>query len=84
MRSYSGSTLVDRNLALSLPVVTVAWLLTVPAVLTTSSFLAAAGLLIGVAWVARTTYRNAQPASSLAQSFHDTERAGGEHSRNNG
>ena len=50
-----------------------AWSLTVPALLSPSSFLAFGGLLAGCAWVTTTSYINARPAASLAQSLHDAE-----------
>jgi hypothetical protein len=51
------------------------WLFTVPARLTPSSFVAFAALLGGCAWVTATSYINARPASSLAQSIHDADAA---------
>jgi len=83
MRSYSGSTAIQRNSALAMGFVTVAWLLTVPAVLTTSSFLAVIGVLGALGLVIRATYRNAQPASSFAQSLHDAEHTRSERPRIN-
>ena len=56
-------------------VVALAWLVAVPHFLTLSSFAAFAGLLAASAWVLKTTYSNAQPASSLAQRLHDAEAA---------
>jgi hypothetical protein len=73
MRTYTGSTAMRRNLAIAIPVGTAAWLVTVPAVFTTSTFVALVGVVAAVGWVARTTYRNAQPASSFAQLMHDAD-----------
>ena len=53
--------------------VALAWLVAVPNFLTLSSFAAFAGLLAATAWVLKNTYSNAQPASSLAQRFHDAD-----------
>jgi len=50
-----------------------AWSLTVPTLLSPSSFFAFAGLLAGCAWVTTTSYLNARPATSLAQSLHDAD-----------
>ena len=58
-----------------------AWLATVPTVLTPSSFLAFAGLLVGCAWVTTRSYINGRPAPSLAQSLHDADAAEAERAR---
>jgi hypothetical protein len=50
-----------------------AWSLTVPTLLSPSSFLAFAGLLAGCAWVTTISYLNARPAASLAKSLHDAD-----------
>ena len=52
-----------------------AWSMTVPNVMTPSSFLAVAGLLAGCVWVTVTGYINGRPVSSLAQSLHDAHAA---------
>jgi hypothetical protein len=49
------------------------WSATVPRLITSSSFLAFAGLLVGCAWVTSRGYINARPARSLAQSLHDAD-----------
>jgi hypothetical protein len=49
------------------------WVLTVPRLLTPSSFFAAAALLVGCAWVTAITYVSARPANRLAQSLHDID-----------
>ena len=76
MRLHTGSTATQRTLALAIPSVATAWFLTVPTILTSSTFLALVGLLIGFAWAARTSYLNGQPASSLAQLLRVTEHPG--------
>jgi hypothetical protein len=74
MRVYSGATATRQTLALTIPIVAVAWLVTVPGVLTMSSFLAIVALLTAFGWVARRTYLNGRPVASLAQSLHDAAR----------
>ena len=73
MSSYTGATAIQRSFVLALPLLVATWFVTVPALLTTSSFLALGGILAGAGWVIRTTCLDAQPASSLAQSMHDAE-----------
>lgn len=75
MRTYTGSTAFQRYLAVAVPLVVLAWFVTVPAVFTTSSFLAVAGLLAALGWIAMNTYLNGQPAASLAQVIHDADDA---------
>ena len=65
-------TVLQRTLAFVIAVALVGWL-TVPALMTPSSFLALLGFIAVSAWVVKTTYQNAQPASSLAQSFYDAD-----------
>lgn len=76
MHWYTGLTALQRYLALAIVLVAGAWLLTVPVVFTTSSFLTLVGVSMVCGWIVRITYLNAQPASSLAQSLHDVEHAG--------
>lgn len=52
-----------------------AWFITVPELVTSSSFFAVAALLGGCAWVTATGYINGRPANSLAQSLHDIDSA---------
>lgn len=75
MRTYSPAIPTQRLLVLAVPLTAVAWLVTVPGVLTTSSFFAALGLLFGLVWVARVTYENSQAPASLPQVLHDEEHA---------
>jgi hypothetical protein len=63
-------------LTFGIPVVAVAWFVTVPTVLSLSSFLTVVGLATGFVWVIANTYANVQPAASLAQSLHDADHAG--------
>ena len=81
MRTYSPTIATQRVLVLAMPLTAAAWLVSVPGVLTTSSFLAVAGVLIGGFWVARATYRNGQPAASLPQVLHDAEHAASSEAR---
>lgn len=64
---------VQRMFALAVLVVIATWLISVPTLMGTSTFLAAVLLFTALGWVAHTTYRNAMPASSLAQSLHDAD-----------
>jgi hypothetical protein len=71
MCNYLGSTAIQRDFALAVPLCATAWLfVTAPTVLTTSSFIALVGLFFTFGWVAKTTYLNSQPTSSLAQLLH--------------
>jgi hypothetical protein len=74
MCNYLGSTAIQRDFALAVPLCATAWLfVTAPTVLTTSSFIALVGLFLTFGWVAKTTYLNSQPTSCLAQLLHVTE-----------
>ena len=64
-------TAVQRGFAFAIPIAIVSWMISVPTLMATSSFLAAVVLFTALGWVAFTTYKNAMPASSLAQSLHD-------------
>jgi hypothetical protein len=75
MSAYINSSLLRRILALVAVVAAAAWWLTVPDLITSSTFVALLAFLAGAAWVLKSTYENAQPASSLAQSLHDIETA---------
>lgn len=75
MRTYLLPVPTQRLLILAVPLTAVAWLVTVPGVLTTSSFFATLGLLFGLVWVARVTYQNSQPSASLPQVLHDEQDA---------
>lgn len=67
------TTVVQGAVASAIPIVAAAWLVTVPTILTASSFLAIVGVVAGFGWVAGRTYVNSQPAASLAQQFHDAD-----------
>ena len=72
MNSYTSSA-TARAVILAVLFAATVWLVAVPAVVTTSSFLAVLGIAAAFWWIAATTYLNAQPASSLAQSLHDAD-----------
>lgn len=74
MLAYFGSTVVQRRFALIVPISLAAWLVTPPTVIMTSSLFALLALLTAFAWIVQTTYKNAQPASSLAQALHNADR----------
>jgi hypothetical protein len=73
MSAPSHWTAVQRLVAFAVPVFMTTWLISVPTLMATSNFLAAVALFIALGWVAFTTYKNAMPASSLAQSLHDAD-----------
>jgi UPF0716 family protein affecting phage T7 exclusion len=72
MHAYFNSAVFRPTLVLVISVVA-GWVLTVPGLMTPSSFVLLFGFVAAFAWVLRTTYMNAQPASSLAQSLHDAD-----------
>lgn len=76
MSVHHRTTVAHRLFALAIPIVIAAWVLTPATVIATSSFVAFAALLMASALIVATTYRNAQPAASLAQALHDADRAG--------
>ena len=69
-------TAVQRVFAFAVPIGVAAWLVTVPAFIGASNFLASFALFTALTWVVYTTYRNAMPASSLAQALHDADHSG--------
>ena len=71
MRMFESSTIVQGAFASAVPIAAAAWLVTVPTILTASSFVALLGVIAAFGWVAKTTYLNAQPAPSVAQQVHD-------------
>ena len=73
MHANFNSTVFQRVLVVAISVVALAWFLIVPVLMTSSAFVALCGLLAASAWILKTAYVNAQPASSLAQSLHDAE-----------
>jgi hypothetical protein len=82
MPAFLGPTAIQRSVAFTVPFFAMAWLVTVPAVLTPTDFFAVVGLLVAFGWVARTTVLNGQAVGSLAQLLHETERSGSlEHPR---
>lgn len=74
MHASFSSTPVQSVLVTML-VVAAAWWLTVPGLMNLSTFVALFGILAASAWVLKSTFENARPASSLAQSLHDVEAA---------
>jgi hypothetical protein len=75
MHAFFTSAPFQSAIALGLAVVTAAWWLTVPGLMTSSTFAALLGVLAASAWVVKSTFENGRPASSLAQSLHDVEAA---------
>jgi hypothetical protein len=73
--TYLSSTMLQRTLVFLFAVAVTASLISLSVLPASSSLIALAGLVGGFAWVFRSTYMNAQPASSLAQSLHDVETA---------
>ena len=76
MHVNSSATVFPSALFLITALVAASWWLTVPAVMATSTFVALCGIVAASVWVVMSTYRNARPASSLAQSLHDVDTAG--------
>ena len=72
---HLNTTVFQRLLLVATAIVAAAWFLTVPGFLKPSTFVALFGFLAGFVWVVHSTYMNAQPASSLAQSLHDADAA---------
>ena len=58
-----------------LAIIGASWWLTVPGLMHPSTFAALFGVLGASIWVVASTFQNARPASSLAQSLHDVEAA---------
>jgi hypothetical protein len=73
--TYLSSTMLQRTLVFVFAVAVTASLISLSVLPASSSLLALAGLVGGFVWVFRSTYMNAQPASSLRQSLHDAEAA---------
>jgi hypothetical protein len=67
-------TVVQRISVFAIPIAVAIWLMSVPTLIGTSNLLVVIALFSALGWVAFTTYRNAMPASSLAQSLHDADR----------
>jgi hypothetical protein len=63
MRTFQGSTAIQRDFALAVPLCAVAWLFTTPNV-PTGYLLALAGLGLASAWTVR-AYLNDEPARKL-------------------
>ena len=70
-----NSTVDQLVLPSVLTMFAVAGVMTVPSLLTLSTFLALAGVLGGFTWVLKETLVSAQPARSIAQSLHDIDAA---------
>jgi hypothetical protein len=75
MRTHPGSTALQRNLVVAVPLVVMAGFAAVPTVLSTWNFFMLAGLLTAFGWIARTTYLNGLPTGSVGQLLYDTERS---------
>ena len=76
MHAYFTRTPIQSALVFAIAVITAMWWLTVPDVIAASTFVALAAVIAASVWVVITTWENAQPASSLAQSLHDEPVAG--------
>jgi len=73
MRTYSTSNVFERGLVVAIPLLVIAWFIAVPTFLAPVNFALVAALILGISWVLKTTFTNAQPASSLAQTLHDAD-----------
>jgi hypothetical protein len=69
------STALPRALVFTISLALVAGVIVVPWLVTFSNFALLAAVLVVGSWVCMATFRNAQPAASLAQSIHDSEAA---------
>jgi len=70
-----ASKLFQSALVAVLAVIVAAWWLTVPDLMSLSTFVAVFGILAASVLVAKSALENARPAASLAQSLHDVEAA---------
>lgn len=68
-------TVVPRTLAFSVPLLLISGVILVPWLMTFANFAVVAAVAIVGSWVGMATFNNAQPASSLAQTIHDSEAA---------
>ena len=75
MSGFRLSTVLPRVLAFSIPLALVAGVIVVPWLVTFSNFAVVVAVVVVGSWVCLATFRNAQPAASLAQSIHDSEAA---------
>jgi len=75
MHRYFNSTVFQRIVVLAIAILAAAWWFSVPGVMTPATFVAVLAFLAASGWILKSTYENAQPASSLAQSLHDVEKA---------
>lgn len=72
MRTYTG--FIQRSFAVTIPVVVAIWLVTVPSILTMSTFFALIGLMVAVVWVSKIAHGNGQATANVAQLPQATER----------
>jgi hypothetical protein len=75
MSAFTSSAVLQRAFLLTVSLVLVSGVILVPWLLTFSNFMALAAFVVGASWVFLATFKNAQPASSLAQSLHDSDAA---------
>lgn len=68
-------TVVPRALGFSVPLLLISGVILVPWLMTFSNFAVLAAAVVVGSWVCLATFNNAQPASSLAQTIHDSEAA---------
>jgi uncharacterized membrane protein len=73
MSVFPNSAALQRALVLVLSLTLVTGVIAVPWLMTFSNFAVLAATVVGGVWVCMATFHNAQPASSLAQSIHDSE-----------
>jgi hypothetical protein len=73
MNPLSNRTFIFIFIALAVPAGLSLWLLTVPDMMSTSTYAAVTTLLIGVAAVILNSARNAGPTGSLGQLLYETE-----------
>jgi hypothetical protein len=67
------ATALQRALVFTISLTLVTGVIAVPWLMTLSNFAVLAAMVVGGVWVCMATFHNAQPASSLAQTIHDSE-----------
>ena len=73
MNPLSNRTFILVFISLALPAGLSLWLLTVPGVMSTSTYAAVTALLLGVTAVTLNSARNAGPTGSLGQLLYETD-----------
>jgi hypothetical protein len=75
MRASLSPTVLHGNVVLAIPVAIIAWVLAGPGLLTLPTFAALAVLLVGCAWVVKSSHPHARPVHRLARVVRQTDAA---------